>query len=278
MSIPFDETVESFRKLAQTSLLTLHIDIRCGVIHQLSRTLRGPDAQSPTSPSEGRDSAGLPPLDSGLYPYVLSSPPRSASPLILELNNDLIAFDSNIAAYLGAKERNFILTGLAKLVDRYLVAAANAIGVMNANGGERARIDAMVIQQNLRALLASTSSKGRSEALGDSKKTGSDPTGLGISTEPPGKDPEEDDDDSGLLVSSSRFFNLFLSGPDSVMGYVRECKAQKKDVGYTYDELRTLVELLFSAKLRGDDREEAIKAKKDLQEVLLALGEGMWDS
>lgn len=275
-AIPFDNTVESFRSLARTSLLTLHIDIRCGVIHQLSRSLRGPENNSPASPGENRDSALLPSLDSGLYPYVLSSPPASASPLVLELNNDLIAFDANIASFLGVKERNFVLTGLSQLVDRYLVVAADMIGVMNINGAERVRIDAMVIQQNLRAILASTAHRRDKDTPSNSTKGTSDAAGLGISTEPSIEDAE--DEDSGLLISSSRYLDLFLEGPDSILQYVRDCKAEKRDVGYTYDELRTLMELWYSAKLKGEDREESIKARKALQDVLLALGECMWDS
>lgn len=290
-AIPFDNTVASFRTLAQTTLLTLHIDIRCGIIHQLGRTLRGPEFTSPTSPSDNRDSSALPALDSGLYPYVLASPPSSASPLVLELNNDLIAFDSNIANYLGTKEQNFILLGLAKLVDRYLVVAADSIGVMNTNGAERVRIDAMVIQQNLRAILATTTSKRQSvldrersitiSSKGDTADTG---TGLGIisSGAPPASSTLDDEElDAGILTSSSRYFDLFLSGPEAVIQYIKDTKAQQgsnKDVGYTYDELRTLVELWFSAKLKGEDREESIKARKRLQEVLLQLGEVMWDS
>ncbi|EXJ75557.1 uncharacterized protein A1O5_00063 [Cladophialophora psammophila CBS 110553] len=270
-AIPFDTVVASFRSLAQTCLLTLHIDVRCGIVHQLSRTLRGPDyANSPASPPDNRDSAGTPRLDSGLYPYVLPSLPSSASPLVLELNNDLIAFDSNIASFLSARERNFILKGLSQLVDRYLVAAADVIGVMNMNGAERIRIDTMVVQQNLRAILANTTDKRRSWS--DNTK---DQNGLGISNVEDSRDGDEDD---GLLISSSRYFDLFLTGPDSILQYVRECKSQKKEVGYTYDELRTLVELCFSAKLRGDDREEAVRARKGLQDALLGLGEGMWDS
>jgi hypothetical protein len=57
---------------------------------------------------------------------------------------------------------------------------------------------------------------------------------------------------------------------------VQNRKAAKKDVGYTYDELRTLIELCYSTKLRAG-REEAVKAKKDSQGVLLRLGEAIWD-
>lgn len=297
-AIPFDNTVSSFRGLAQTSLLTLHIDIRCGIIHQLSRALRGPDTNdstnSPMSPdntntNNNRDS--LPALDSGLYPYVLSSAPSSASPLVLELNNDLISFDANIATYLPRKEREFIIAGLAALIDRYLVVAADAIAVMNAHGAERLRIDATVIQQNLRAIMAASTETDKDLGLlsdsynntGTGTGTSTAATGLGISTAETEPTNDEDVDDaaaadSGLLSSATRYFNLFLSGPDSILQYVRDCKAQNVDVGYTYDELRTLVELWHSAKLRGEDREESIKARKGQQEVLLALGEVMWDS
>ena len=291
-AIPFDHTLSSFRTLAQTTLLTLHIDIRCGIIHQLGRTLRGPEVTSPTSPSDNRDSSAIPNLESGLYPYVLTSPPSSASPLVLELNNDLISFDSNIAGYLGAKEQNFILLGLAKLVDRYLVVAADSIGVMNTNGAERIRIDAMVIQQNLRAILATTAQANRQSLLDRTQNTGPNAaveatTGLGIISQTIQSSSSSTDDqdlDAGVLASSSRYFDLFLSGPDSVIQYIKDTKAQNtagskdKDVGYTYDELRTLVELWFSAKLRGEDREESIKARKRMQEILLQLGEVMWDS
>ena len=266
----FDHTIESIRMLAQTSLLTLHMDIRCGIIHQLSRTLRGPEgAINPTTPRDNRDSSAAPPLDSGLYPYVLSSPPISASPPVLELNNDLIAFDANIASYLGNKQRSFILRGLSDLVDRFLVVAADSIGVMNENGAERIRIDAMVVQQNIRAILANTARKRASWDESGAKDGG----GLGITT-----DTAWEEEEDGLLTSSSRYFDLFLTGPKSILAHVKECKSQKRDVGYSYDELRTLIELVYSAKLRGKDREEAVRARKGLQDALLGLGEGMWDT
>lgn len=281
-AIPFDNTIASIRTLAQTTLLTLHIDVRCGVMNQLTRTLRGPEGASPTSPStDNRDSSLLPAIDSGLYPYVLASPPSSASPLVLELNNNLITFDSNIAAHLGIKEQHFVLFGLAKLIDRFLVVGADMIGVMNTNGAERIRIDATVIQQNLRAILASTKSKKESISdKGTDNAATDDTTGLGIVTNSGQSKQDEatQDADSSVLTSSSQYFDLFLGGADSILEYVQEAKAQGKPVSFTYDELRTLVELCFSARLRGEDREEGLKARKRQQEVLLELGEKMWDS
>lgn len=279
--VAFDTTLSSFRTLAQRALLTLHLDIRCGVIHQLSRVLRGPDLlNSPaTATTPGTDSAlfpslqrvdssALPPLSSSAYPFVLGAPPSSASSLVLQLNGDLISFESNISSYLGIKERRFILLGLARLVDKAMVTYADNILVMNANGAEKMRVDAMVVQQNLRGLLASVS---RADDLAPTSVASN--KGLGISSE---KAPQADDD--ALLTSTQQYYTMFLSGPEEIINYIRSSKSSATAVGYTYDELRTLIELCYSEKLRGEDREESVKARKKMGEVLLSLGEGMWDS
>ena len=278
--IPFDTILASFRALAQTSLLTLHLDIRCGVIYQLSRILGGPELlNSPgvvsnqgtdrvLSPSLQRvDSSALPPLSSNAYPFVLSAPPSSASPLILQLNSDLIAFESNISSYLGIKQRRFILSGLPKLVDKLMVTGADNVLVMNANGAEKMRVDAMVVQQNLRGLLASVTPASLPAQPSTPAK------GLGISS----AETVQNDDDA-LLTSTQQYYTLFLSGPDEIINFIRDAKTAGREVGYTYDELRTLIELCYSEKMRGEDREESVKARKNMGEVLLSLGEGMWDS
>ena len=279
--VPFDTTLTSFRTLAKTALLTLHLDIRCGIIHQLSRVLRGPEVlntpitattpgtDSAVSPSLQRiDSSALPPLSSNAYPFLLPAPPSSASALILQLNSDLISFESNISSFLGIKERRFILSGLSKLVDNLMVTGADNILVMNANGAERMRVDAMVVQQNLRGLLASVNPTSSSTLSPTTSGQG-----LGISS----AEASQNDDDA-LLVSTQQYYTLFLSGPDEIIRYIKDAKATGRHVGYTYDELRTLIELCYSEKLRGDDREESVKARKRMGEVLLSLGEGMWDS
>jgi Xaa-Pro aminopeptidase len=279
--VPFDHTLTSFRTLAETSLLTLHLDIRCGIIHQLSRVVRGPDllsspsatnnpsASEPAQSIQRVDSSALPPLSSNAYPFVLPAPPSSASPLILQLNSDLIAFESNIATYLGRKERRYVLSGLSKLVDRVLVSGADNILVMNANGAEKMKVDAMVVQQNLRGLLASV------QIMGDNTQPPrASATGLGISA----ANEASPNDDDALLVSTQRYYSLFLAGPDEIISFIKQAKSAGQEVGFSYDELRTLIELCYSEKLRGDDREEIVKARKRMGEVLLSLGEGMWDS
>jgi exocyst complex component 4 len=256
--IPFDTTLSSFRNLAQTALITLHIDVRLGAIHQLSRSLRGPNAPplDELAASPPRDSSALPPTDSGLYHWFLPQPPTSASPLVLDLNSDLIKIDTTTSAYLGAKERAFLNHGLAKLLDRTLVVGADYIQVMNTSGAQRMGLDILVLQQNLRNIAV---------------------TG-GVETVQLAGPRHGQHDDEAVLEQSAQFYDLFLQGPERVMSFVKEKKAKEGGVGYTYDELRTLIELCYSAALRSADREENVKAKKGMQDCLLQLGELLWDS
>lgn len=336
--VPFNETLTSFRSLASKALLTLHLDIRCGIIHQLTKNLKPhiptndntipPQAPGMNTPTTGptRESTP-PPLDSGVYPFVLSAPPTSASPMVLELNNDLIHFDASISSYLGPRERLFILRGLGRLVDRYLVVGADHVQVMNQHGAERMRVDGMVVQQVLRGLGVTASLGLNSSSTNGTKSPPTSPhrtrtntnSGLGITSPPiptpgsplspapststskdnskipitltpttpaaissakiPISDPEEED---ALLLSSSQYYTLFLAGSDAIMAFVKMKKAaalgRKGDIGYSYDEFRTLIELVFSAAIRGEDREESVRARKRMGDVLLGLGEVMWDS
>ena len=259
--IPFDNTLSSFRDLAQTALITLRIDVRLGIIHQLTRSLRGPNASpsDETSSSPPRDSSALPPTDSGLYHWFLPQPPTSASPLVLDLNGDLIKIDTTTSAYLGAKERAFLNRGLAKLLDRTLVVGADYIQVMNTSGAQRMELDILVLQQNLRNIAIT----------GGSHKEQTTAASSGSQLH---------DEDEAVLKQSAQFYDLFLQGPERVMSFVRDNKAKEGGVGYTYDELRTLIELCYSAALRSVDREENVKAKKGMQDCLLQLGELLWDS
>lgn len=258
--IPFDSSLSSFRTLAQTALIALHIDIRLGVIHQLTRSLRGPNAaplEESLSPAL-RDSSVLPPTDSGLYHWFLPQPPTSASPLVLDLNRDLIKTDTTTSSYLGVKERTFIATGLAKLLDRVLVVGADYIQVMNTNGAQRMGLDILVLQQNLRNIAVTPSKPSSNGVMANGQRSLDDP--------------------EAELKESAQFYNLFLQGPEKVMLYVKENKEKEAGVAFTYDELRTLIELCYSTALRSTDREENVKARKGMQDCLLQLGELLWDS
>jgi exocyst complex component 4 len=252
----FDASLATFRTLAQTALFTLHIDIRCGIIFRLTQSLRGPSAEPPDSaPQPPRDSS-IPDPDLETWPWVLPSPPTSASPLILSLNNDLISFDENTSAYLSPRDRSFISVGLARLVDRMLVTGASSIQVMNDHGAARMGLDVLVLQQNLRNITGTAVQPASANGLGILAAGSAD---------------EE------ILQDSTQYYtSLFPAGPEKIMEFVQSRKARKQDVGYSYDELRTLIELCYSTKLRAG-REEGVRAKKDSQGLLLRLGEAIWD-
>jgi len=244
--VGFDTTLQSLQSLAMTALYTLQIDIRCGIIHMLTRCLAGPD------PGPSRDSLSL----ASSSHHVIDRKPTSASPTILELNNDLIAFDTNTSTYLGRKERRFITSGLGRLIDRVLVADANMIGALNAFGAERLKLDISVLQSNLKNIIVVGRLPGKR-----------------LPAPPGGADPNEPEEEDVALGRSARFLELFDEGPERVVEH-----AKAGGGGFGYDELKVLVELCFSGGLRSENREENVRAKKGLNDCLLRLSEVMWDS
>ncbi|KAJ5735682.1 uncharacterized protein N7483_000807 [Penicillium malachiteum] len=257
----FDETVHSLHLLGSNALLTLQIDIRCGVIHMLTRTMSGPNPPNirnsePTTPSPST-------LDN--WWHIIMNQPTAASPTILQLNGDLIAFDTNISTYLGSAERWFITSGLARFIDRVFVACTRYIGAMNENGALRLQLDVLVLQQNLKNIII-------------------DPTADPASTI---------DQEVVALPRSAKFLDWFLEGAEKALDYASEEKGAFAAQGdkalaagngepFTYEELRILVELCFSEILRGprgaENREDFMSARKASADALLRLNEVMWDA
>lgn len=260
--IAFDETIKSLNSLGTTALLTLHVDIRCGIIHMLTKTMSGPNPPNvrnsePTTPS---------PITSEHWWHIIMNQPTAASPSILELNSDLIAFDTNISTYLGSSEHWFIASGLARFIDRVFVASTRYIGALNENGALRLQLDVLVLQQNLKNIIIDPTS----ESAADSA-------------------PHE----MVALPRSAKFLDWFLEGAEKALDYGQEEKEAFAAQGdkalaagngepFTYDELRVLVDLCFSEILRGprgtESREDFMSAKKASADALLRLNEIMWDA
>jgi exocyst complex component 4 len=192
-----------------TVLLTLHIDIRCGVIHMVERSLHGK--------------------------YLLDQPTNEADSSVLSLNADLVSFDENISGYLRERERTFITAGLGLLLDQLLVTNASHIKAMNANGCGRMQLNILVLQQNLKNIEGDVA-----------------------------------------LVRSAQFFELFNQGPDTIVAKAKETRG--KDLGFSYEELKVLVELCYSEGVNSSRREVAVAAKRALSDRLLALSEHMWQT
>lgn len=260
----FDKTLQSLHGLGSTAILTLHVDIRCGVIHMLTRTMSGPNPPTirnsePTTPS---------PSTSQNWWHIIMNQPTAASPTILQLNNDLIAFDTNISVYLGSAERWFITSGLARCIDRVFVSCTRYIGAMNENGALRLQLDVLVLQQNLKNIIVDPT---RASEMSQVTAT----------------------EEIVALPRSAKFLDWFLEGAEVALNHAQEEKVEFAAQGdkalaagngepFTYDELRVLVDLCFSEILRGprgaESREDFMAAKKASADALLRLNEIMWDA
>ena len=262
-AVGFDRTVQSLHDLGANALLTLHIDIRCGIIHMLTKTMSGPN------PPSVRNSEPMTPSPSTTenWWHIIMNPPTAASPTILQLNNDLIAFDTNISTHLGPAERWFITSGLARVIDRVFVACTRYIGAMNENGALRLQLDVLVLQQNLKNIIIDPSAE------------------LGASDLAP--------QEVVALPRSAKFLDWFLDGAEKALDYAKDEKEAFAAQGskalsagngepFTYEELRVLVDLCFSEILRGprgvENREDFMAAKKASADALLRLNEVMWDA
>lgn len=244
----------------------------------LTRTMAGPNNthqrsrnSEPTTPS--------PNIDNNWW-HIIANPPTAASATVLELNNDLIAFDTNISAALGPTERWFITSGLARFIDRTFVSCTRHIGAMNENGALRLQLDVLVLQQNLKNIIIYH------------------PDHNPLSSHAPEPDtenhqPQETQEEIVALPLSAKFLDWFLEGAVKALDYAKEEKesfaadsakalASGNGEPFTYDELRVLVDLCFSDVLRGprgaEDREGFMAAKKASADALLRLNEVMWDS
>ena len=122
----FDGIVSAYRELATKALVTLHVDIRCGIIHMMSRIL-------------------------GAH-YVLDQPANEPDPSVLTLNADLLKFDDTLTIHLPEKEYRFITAGLGSLLDHVLVTNASHISAMNGHGCGRMQLNILVLQQNLKSI------------------------------------------------------------------------------------------------------------------------------
>ncbi|KAL6712787.1 exocyst subunit [Lecanora helva] len=123
----FDSIVASIRTLGIVALLTLHVDIRLGIIHMLTRTLQAP--------------------------YVLAQPAQEPDPSILSLNTDLLSFADTLSTHLPVSAQDFVRNGLALLIDSFLVTnGAKMRGGMNEHGCGRMQLNILVLSQNLKSI------------------------------------------------------------------------------------------------------------------------------
>ncbi|KAF2205581.1 hypothetical protein GQ43DRAFT_385604 [Delitschia confertaspora ATCC 74209] len=81
---------------------------------------------------------------------------------------------------------------------------------------------------------------------------------------------------AGTLPFSAAFFDFFDAGPDAIVKKAKETGG--KNLGFSYEEVKGLVELCYSEKLRSERREVVLQAKRALDDHLLQISEYMWQS
>ena len=191
--------------------------------------------------------------ESYLLPSPSSSSPTPSAPRpstsILALNTALTTTDDIFATLLTRAAHTFLTTGLTHLADNLLVHHAASIGAMNGPGCDRIKLNILVAQQGLRNV----------EHRGG-------PSGAG----------------GVRLAKASTYYGLFVTGVPGIVDAAKRI-AEGKGVGdfaerYSYDELKTLMELCLSERLASDRREVGVAAKRELGEGVLGLSEVLWAS
>ncbi|KAH8821494.1 Sec8 exocyst complex component-specific domain-containing protein [Xylogone sp. PMI_703] len=209
--VAFDSIVSSYQELAGTVLLTLHMEMRCHIIHSLSIAL------SPTT-----------------APYILDRAVAEPDATILSLNADLVSYDETVSHSLPSKEVSFIRTGLGLLVDNFLVTNAGLVQSLNKFGVGRMLLNILVLQQNLKNIEVDVN-----------------------------------------LARAARYYELFEKGAEAIVKQAKEAQEQDK---FTYDELKTMIELCYSEQVASPERGISTVARRQMGEQLLQLSEYMWQS
>ena len=211
----FDSILASMRTLSVTILLTLHIDIRLGVIHMLTRTLQ--------------------------TPYLLAQQAQDPDPSVLSLNTDLLSFADKLSTYLDTSAQQFIINGLALLIDTLLVSNVSQITAgMNDDGCGRMLLNIVVLSQNLKSIQTNGT------------------------------------DDSNELERSKRFYNLFLEDANSIVERANDRGGDGLE-GFDLEELKALVELWYRDGIKNGSREVQVKSRRELADKLLVLSECLWN-
>lgn len=179
-------------------------------------------------------------------PYLLEQEVTEPDPEILALNGEMVAYDEIATRFLREKEVAFIRTGLGLLINSYLIRKASATAPMNAKGCGRMQLNILVLQQNLKNI------------------------------------------ESGVdLVRAANYFELFDQGVKAIIEKAKadaqatndqEGDANANNNKFTYDELKTLVELVYSEQLADAERGVAGAARRQMADTLLGLSEAMWQA
>jgi exocyst complex component 4 len=79
------------------------------------------------------------------------------------------------------------------------------------------------------------------------------------------------------LERAEAYYDLFTEGPEAIVAFARE-RRHSGHKPFTYEEMKTLLELCFSEGMGSADRGVSTAARRLMGEKLLQLSEVMWQS
>lgn len=202
----FDGVHRSYEDFSAEVLRLLHVEIRGHVMYYIQKSMA--------------------------RTFLLDQELNVPDPEVVTLNADLAGFDEELSVHLQPTQQTFITSGLASLVDAYILSLVPNITAMNIAGCSRQQLNILVLQQNLKNI-----------------------------------------ESDAQLTRSALYFDMFSSGPDAI---ITEAKSKGKDLGFSYDEMRALLQLCYSENSRSDRREIAVAAERGLEERQLELSEFLW--
>lgn len=208
----FDRVVSSYRSLSTRILRTLHLSTRSTILHSLAISIQP-----------------------NLF---IDTPLNDPAPTILQLNSNIVTFDTEVVRYVPQPIYFRITHGLASLMDKYLLGLCTSrIEHMNMHGCAHMQLNVLVLQQNLKNI-----------------------------------------EDDAELRYSALYFDLFTAGPDAIVD-----RASK--FGKTFgvpggllgeESVQSLLKMCYEERLRGENRESSVGAKRKLDAQLLEITDFMY--
>lgn len=178
-------------------------------------------------------------LSSSIQPNLfVDAPINDPDPIVLSLNSNLIAFDTEVSRYIPNSMYTQITTGLARLMDAHLLALCiSKIDRMNTHGCAHMQLNILVLQQNLKNI-----------------------------------------EDGAALPGAALFFDLFTAGPDAIVAQAKKHGKDFGVKNSTFDEqsVKKLLEMTYEERLNAENRESSVAARRKLDAQLLEISEFMY--
>lgn len=127
MAHRFDAIIKTYDQLAELTLSTIRIDVRCRVMHYLDSGIKSEN-------------------------YRVDQECAEPDPFVQDLNTSLIACDDAIVGVLPEIERRFIFDGLGGLIEHLLVSNSRLIRLANDLGIQKMLRNISALRQNLKTI------------------------------------------------------------------------------------------------------------------------------